>query len=126
MSYDDWLFLSVHRPNADKLYCHAYVRGVEGLLLFPDDWDLTQYWDTDSSVGWFEMEQRGVVFLPLTKYRKGKTMFADASIHYTWYWSSTNTSTNYRGAFYFNSKKVLLENRDAHHGYAVRLVRNAN
>lgn len=126
MSYDEWLFLSLHRPNADKLYCHAYVRGVEGLLLFPDDWDLTQYWDTDSSVGWFEMEQRGAVFLPLTKYRKGKKMFDDASIHYTWYWSSTNTSTSYRGAFYFNSKKVLLENRDAHHGYAVRLVRNAN
>ena len=38
MSREEWMYLLRGRPNAEKLFALATVRGVKGLLLLPDKW----------------------------------------------------------------------------------------
>ena len=38
LSKDEWWYLLKTRPNADKLFAHATVNGVHGLILLPDNW----------------------------------------------------------------------------------------
>ena len=38
LSKDEWWYMLKTRPNADKLFAHATVNGVHGLILLPDNW----------------------------------------------------------------------------------------
>ncbi len=87
LSKDEWVYLFITRTNADLLYGIAQVKGVNGMVVLPDNWEtptgLTfksgqQGWDDDyshfqsfSAEQWSEMEKAGALFLPANGYRQG-------------------------------------------------------
>ena len=70
----EWKYLFAQRDNAAALRSKATVADVQGLILLPDDWDLTakplaatlsNYTDVTISAGdWSGWEKAGAVFLP--------------------------------------------------------------
>lgn len=83
LSYDEWNYLLNGRVNASSLMAKAQVCGVNGLILLPDAWDLTdtlilktddkKYADNMlDSAQWVEWDSLGAVFLPAAGYRMGK------------------------------------------------------
>ncbi len=116
LSKDEYLFKT--RTNADLLYGIAQVKGVNGMVVLPDNWEtptgLTfksgqQGWDDDYSnfqsftaEQWSEMEKAGALFLPANGFRKGTTM--DAVVGYAaYYWSSTEVNSEKAYYMFFES-----------------------
>ena len=71
----EWDYIITKRPNADKLRNLAYVCGVNGALLFPDNFKLPNglsftedknQWANNvyDEVAWQKLEAAGAVFLP--------------------------------------------------------------
>lgn len=71
----EWNYIIEERPNADKLRNLAYVCGVNGALLFPDNFTLPNglsftedkaQWANNvyDEVAWQKLEAAGAVFLP--------------------------------------------------------------
>ena len=80
LSIDEWSYLTEKRPDAERKCGGAVVDGVDGLVIFPDDWaapdgltfvpdfekvkkneDIPNQYTTDE---WAAMEAAGAVFLP--------------------------------------------------------------
>ena len=117
LEINEWAYLLYYRENADQKYGAATVCGVNGVVIFPDDWKApdgisftpgmastygsayygeNNKYDADT---WNKMESAGAVFLPvtgiLTLYREERfTIAYQKSAAY--YWSSTS------GDYYYN------------------------
>ena len=48
----EWNYLFHRRDNADKLFTHANVHGVNGVIILPDDWDIDH--ETDLTLNTLE------------------------------------------------------------------------
>ena len=117
----------------------AQVVGVNGLVLLPDNWDMTV--NTDFVLGeggsfasngfdanqldaeqWQRMEEAGAVFLPATGTRIGANIYFFNECCY--YWSATSFNSNY--AFYINvsASESYMTNNGRSTGQAVRLVKD--
>ncbi len=94
-------YLIFDRPNADELRSLATVKGVEGMILLPDDWSLpqgiaftplAQDFETNSypAQEWALMEEAGAVFLPYAgrRYKNELDMY-EYSRDLGAYWTST-------------------------------------
>ena len=77
LSVNEWAYMLMRRPNAEKLMSPASINGHQGMLLLPDDW-LETGGDTlregvvylFSTKQWGVMERAGAVFLPCAGYAK--------------------------------------------------------
>ena len=77
LSVNEWAYMLMRRPNAEKLMSLASINGHQGMLLLPDDW-LETGGDTlcegvvylFSTKQWGVMERAGAVFLPCAGYAK--------------------------------------------------------
>ena len=68
LSFDEWNYLFYKRPNAADKYGVANVAGLEGVILLPDDWTMTDGFTLSSNYSedeWTQMENAGAVFLPM-------------------------------------------------------------
>lgn len=128
--------------NTVKLWAYANVMGVNGLLLFPDEWDGqvngspvninyagTSYADNVflERIMWRTLEEEaGVVFLPAAGYRN-PTEVQNAGT-YGYYWSTTAYQSSQADYLYIspsNNNYSVSHVHDRYMGHSVRLVFDA-
>lgn len=140
LSKEEWMYVFGGRSTPSGiLYVRAKVCGVNGIILFPDDWD----WGTvvlhginsdaggyannviDDAEAWTILfEKNGAVFLPAGGYRSGTHFYFDETDD--GYWSSSYY--DYRAAYgvYFNSSRLCAGCWSwRYRGESVRLVCDA-
>ena len=111
LSKQEWQYLFFNRhTNSEAHFAFSKVNGVNGIILFPDDWDASLYSINDiNTIGsysnniisissWRLLEDQGAAFLPAAGYRSILTVHeSDHSGHY---WSVTNAEdTSWGGAY---------------------------
>ena len=111
LTYDEFNYIFEIRQTISNIrYVKASVRGINGFLLFPDDWDYTIYEFNSINKWWvlyndniisetdFELlEANGMVFLPSSGYRSGTDIN-----NLNWlcdYWTETSTNSDYAHSF---------------------------
>lgn len=139
LTAEEWDYVLNTRANATMLKGLAQVVGVNGLVLLPDNWDMTVNTDFVPGAGgsfasngfdanqldaeqWQRMEEAGAVFLPATGTRIGTNIYFLNECCY--YWSATSFNSNY--AFYINvsASESYMTNNGRSTGQAVRLVKD--
>ena len=147
----EWTYLFETRINATDLYGFGSLMGVNGLFLLPDGFSWTDatvaaaalaYGGFTFTAGtgaytsnvidksaagaalWDAMENKGVVFLPVTGRRNGSSMGADG---YGMYWSSTHQAEIRAWILRFGSNVLNYPDDNSskqsrHYGFAVRPV----
>ncbi|MBP9995288.1 MAG: hypothetical protein KBT67_10230 [bacterium] len=136
LSKDEWVYLIGTRPG--NRFAKARVSGVQGLLIFPDNYSGTTSGNGIAAVNttnaafptsdipsatWTSMESAGVVFLPAAGYRYGTSLYYVGS--YGFYWSSSCGNSTNAHLMNFNSDIVYPQNGSfsRYYGPSVRLVR---
>ena len=140
---DEWVYLcNLRSTPSGARFAKAVVNGVNGLLLFPDDWDPSVYTINSVNIGAVDytvnvipladfqiLEDKGMVFLPAAGNRGGSSVAM--VLQNGSYWSSTSydkknaygmyfgTDTKYGGLFVGPG---LTHGRS--HGRNVRLIRD--
>ena len=139
LSKDEWVYLFITRTNADLLYGIAQVKGVNGMVVLPDNWEtptgLTfksgqQGWDDDyshfqsfSAEQWSEMEKAGALFLPANGFRQGTKMQVVRYLAY--YWSSTEMDSEKAYYMFFDYMDLFPQSKFSRsNGCSVRLVKD--
>ena len=139
LSKDEWVYLFITRTNADLLYGIAQVKGVNGMVVLPDNWEtptgLTfksgqQGWDDDyshfqsfSAEQWSEMEKAGALFLPANGFRQGTKMNVVRYLAY--YWSSTEMDSEKAYYMFFDYMDLSPQSKFSRsNGCSVRLVKD--
>ena len=139
LTSSEWGQLIEYRETPSGIrFAEACVNGVNGLLLFPDDWDASLYTvnepnhfytnvftvNTVSASDWTNiLEAAGVVFLPAAGMRIGTSMqfFSEAGA----YWTSTTYNNCAEGFMYIPSEGGITDNAiDRFNGLSVRLVQD--
>jgi hypothetical protein len=99
LTFDEWVYLSSGRQNAEQKKGMSTIVNVKGIVLLPDAWvapegisfvnatDYNYYENVYSLSEWRLMEEAGAVFLPCAGSREG-TNVNNCGIH-GHYWSST-------------------------------------
>lgn len=140
LSYDEWQFLFLNRPDATSLRGAATVCGVHGIIVLPDNSDVenfvagfgdeynTNVFDIDS---WTALESTGAIFLPAAGSGpdwEGKMVSVGIVGNY---WSSTLNSEIFAYNVVFNFSGLYLPNKNEKNalpdtiesGNTVRLVK---
>ena len=130
LSAAEWNYILSTRPNAAQLKAKATVVGQTGLILLPDNWDLTvlPLNTTDdytanvfTQVQWIVWEARGAVFLPAAGLRVGTSIY---SLNvYGFYWSSSVATDTKASSVRFNASECAMYDVTRSNGASVRLVR---
>lgn len=139
LSWEEWFYLLVDRPNADALRGQATVNGVHGYILLPDEWvapkkmDFTpnaNNWATNEykAAQWKKMEAAGAVFLPAGGFRSGNQMSVVGIMGF--YWSSSIYETELGATddardIFFSEKRIGPRDHEKRfYGLSVRLVQD--
>ena len=138
LTKNEWVYLFDTRNTSSGLhYAKATVNEVKGIVLLPDDWDVSIYdlVDPDNNVSSFEsntitdaewtdvFESNGVVFLPAGGRRDGTEVYNPGS--YGNYWSASYQIDYDANYLYFNSVYVEPSySSRRYQGFSVRLVRD--
>ena len=123
LSRAQWAYLLGDTPERSGRHTLATVNNVPGLLLLPDDWDLTgfSFQASYSDAEWAGMEADGAVFLPAAGTRNGTSVNPYPST----YWTNDPNGTYSAHALYMLPNTVYLNSDVRERGCAVRLVRYA-
>lgn len=133
LTWEEWWYVFYNRnTKSGLLYAKAEVRGINGVILFPDDWentlfDIHQANMTQASFKsniiadgvWSLMEESGAVFLPCAGYRGGNSYYGFGS--YGGYWSSSLFSEGSAYALHFDDSNLDISSL-RYSGVSVRLV----
>lgn len=133
LTIDEWNYLFNSRANASSKHGGAYVNGVAGVVILPDQFVMpsgcylsaSNRYSANSytSADWHRMEDAGAVFLPTAGRRTGLGL-------YNWhsdgdYWSSTSLRNDRAYNVDFSDSKIKVKDDSPRkHGFAVRLVKN--
>ncbi len=108
LTREEWRHLLKRRTDDDRLYCAgAYVNGVRGVIIVPDNWnnstyplrfkyyntgrDIVNFNDNDITVSqWTTLENAGCIFLPAAGSRIGSD-YTDSVGYGGYYWTSSNS-----------------------------------
>ena len=131
LTADEWNYILSTRPNAAQLKAKATVVGQTGLILLPDNWDLTSYplntTDNDytanvfTQVQWIVWEAQGAVFLPAAGLRSNTSIY---SLNvYGFYWSSSVANDTKASSVRFNASECAMYDAARSSGASVRLAR---
>ncbi len=146
-SKEDWVYiLDTRTTPSGKRFAMAQVGGVNGMLIFPDNWDATwhqtsndndytaSYTSNTMTVEVFQqqLESKGVVFLPAAGNQAALhnespiSGIAEVGVSGS-YWSSTHSSDKTAYGLYFTTRGYGSVgsscSHDRGHGRSVRLVR---
>lgn len=141
LTYNEWDYVVLNRPNASSLNGVAQVNGVNGLVLLPDNWTCPsgvtfksgshceytvkayRKYQTFTASQWSKLESAGAVFLPAAGYRYGSDVYHVQSCGR--YWSATEGHANdvYNLTFY-SHVAYLHDSGERYFGYSVRLVKD--
>ena len=151
LTIDEWRYVIDYRMTPSGIrYARAKVNGINGIVLFPDDWNADYYElkNANSDVinnsnnieinykenvieknEWINLfEPNGAVFLPAAGYKSRYTVF---SVGYSgYYWSSDpahdglfeRKSENYANCLIFFSDQLFYSHEMRYNGESVRLV----
>lgn len=147
LTAEEWQYLLLYRPRAEKLKSLGTIDGIQGLILLPDKWSslpntsfspLSTKWKTNTYTieQWTVMESYGAVFLPRSGYRGGTDYvdIGDGS-----YWTSSKCEDYYRDDYtrwgkclifcdennlHWLSSMYNISLHDRYDGLSVRLVRD--
>ena len=140
LTYEEWLYLLVERPNQSELFGVAQVNGVNGLILLPDNWtcpagitfksgfhnnygvDYYAAYQTFTAAEWSRLEAAGAVFLPAAGYHYGS--YVSDVQHSGNYWSATEDDSNSAYCLYFCSDEAYMGNGCRYISRSVRLVKD--
>jgi hypothetical protein len=140
----EWEYLLTKRSTASGMrFYKAQVNGVNGLILFPDDWNDSYHPLTAGNVNnnaisfestkltasdWNnDFESHGAVFLPVAGQRRTDNHYVDYPNGRGFYWSSTPNDAGTAYRFYFSgssSEWSYSVGSSRRFGYSVRLVRD--
>jgi len=141
LSVEEWNYLFSTRDNHESLLARANIEGVNGLILFPDEYNLNniqiQLGETSSFLAntlneqqWNLMQDQGAVFLPAAGWVNNDQYQApgiyDFNVNIT-YWTSTPSGNSLTYAYGCNDNHLYIfadsgnERSDKH---SVRLVIN--
>lgn len=113
LSKDEWEYVFERRnTNSGILFAKANVNNINGIILFPDDWNADYYDVNETNLGYAyydsnvidstdwktKLEAKGAVFLPAAGCMSSGEVHSSGGIGY--YWSSTY----YNDPIYPNSK----------------------
>lgn len=128
LTSDEWKYLALERPNADKLRGASTVYGVVGYIFLPDDYTHVKiessYPDSLPSA-WAKMEENGAIFLPCAGYRYAGNKVEMKSVGR--YWStSVDGSSNATacGMGITPNGLVFVGGYTRSYGQSVRLVQD--
>lgn len=137
LSIDEWRYLLRSRATASGVrYAIAYMNGLLGIVIPPDDWDNTIFplnpvpleINAISPENWQLLEENGVVFLPPTGYRSGCSVAGGEG--YGGYWSTSKINlipiSETGAAWNIRTSDALLyfDETGRHFGLSVRLVQD--
>ena len=109
LTKDEWDYLLNTRATMSGMrYAKAIVNGINGVVLFPDDWSVTtyninNYNDSDadfsaniiSDTDWCSiLELNGAVFMPSAGHRTGTEVYAVNPYTIGYYWTSDRDSSS--------------------------------
>lgn len=140
LAIDEWHYILFTRTTTTGIrYAKANVCGINGVILFPDNWDSSMYSVNDSNISdvdyssntisnsnWVAIfETHGAVFLPVT----GTRIYVMAhSFNEGCYWSATYRYYDAINILYFAATYLgtNIDNGHRHDAKSVRLVQNAH
>ena len=141
LTKEEWNYLLNTRTNASSLCGIAQVKGVNGLIILPDNWtcpggvtfnsgfyssypgvDGYAAYQTFTAEQWSEMEATGAVFLPAAGYCYGSQPNSVQFIGN--YWSATERNSGYADCFSFTSDGANMGSSNRYLGQSVRLVKD--
>ena len=140
LTYAEWKYLLNTRLNASSLKGVAQVKGVNGLILLPDNWtcpsgvifksgfhsndgvDYYAAYQTFTASEWSKLEAEGAVFLPAAGYRYGSGVSSVQNRSY--YWSATEYDSGSAYSLRFNSDGASFYYLGRYGGFSVRLVKD--
>lgn len=137
LSKEEWIYLLNRNTYSGIRFVKATVNGINGLILLPDNWDISFYsfrnfnrkdtsFNTNiiSQEEWIEKcEAHGAVFLPCSGRRDGNSVFyvnSDGG-----YWTSTKRSNDDKRTshgIWFSDNDFYVQNGGRSYGVSVRLV----
>lgn len=135
LTRDEWEYVLNNRNTTSGIrFVKAIVNDVNGLILFPDDWDginfsLNGVNNSDDSFTcnvislsqWNVMEQQGAVFLPAAGFRYDASIRDVGSLGC--YWSASHSSEGDAWYINFNYRDLGIDAGERYYGHSVRLVR---
>ena len=144
MTYEEWNYLLVSRPNASSLKGVAQVNGVNGLILLPDNWnsptgvtfksglhsnsgvDYYAAYQNFAAEQWSKLEDAGAVFLPACIYRFVNNDSVGITIQQIngCYWSSTEEDEHYAHCLFFSPAEASVYSTIRYGSLSVRLVKD--
>lgn len=132
----EWGYVFNNRiTSSDKLYAMACVNNVNGVILLPDDWDVSYYALNDTNGGyyssntitaeqWSTLELHGAVFLPAAGYRQNTSVYFAGS--HGSYWSVSNSGNEFAHNVYIQPTNLEPQSGSSRFfGHSVRLVHSA-
>lgn len=135
LSRDEWGYVfDIRTTDSGIRFAKAIVNNVNGVILLPDDWNISYYdlndtntntasfvSNTISASEWDTLEQHGAVFLPAAGYRFGVSVRSVGVNCY--YWSSTHVNSIYAyGVYVTDSNMIVGDGSNRTYGRSVRLV----
>ena len=135
LSRDEWGYVfEIRTTDSGIRFAKAVVNNVNGLILLPDDWNISFYdlndtntntanfaSNTISASEWDTLEQHGAVFLPAAGFRFGVSVKSVGVNCY--YWSSTHVNRLYAyGVYVTDSNMIVGDGSNRTYGRSVRLV----
>ena len=132
LSVAEWRYLLTSRANASKLRGSAWIDGLFGMILLPDDWaslegiNYRDKWNIPKEYSleeWQQMEDAGAVFLPATGIRTQTSVEVPKQAIY---WSSTGNMQCAQCILISTCEIVIGSNSHPYFGGAVRLVQDVN
>ena len=122
LSSDEWKYMALERPNADKLRGASTVNEVVGYIFLPDDYTHVTIEKSYSSLSWTIMEENGAIFLPYAGYRYDGNK---VDLNVGRYWSTTvNSESTAGGMGIIPDGLVFPEGFSRSYGHSVRLVQD--
>ncbi len=130
----EWNYLFTGRSGAANKRGGAWVNGVPGIVVLPDDWSQPNgvYFSSNMSYSannysiadWNKMEEAGAIFLPAAGRLTDKKVYRAGSD--CDYWSSTSKSNShaYNVDLTKGNSLVPQDYSPKTHGFAVRLIKN--
>lgn len=140
LSYSEWDYLLTQRQTPSNVrFVKAVVKGVNGLIILPDEWNNAVHAFSPSSINsastsygtntltdaeWNVVESAGAVFLPAGGSRYGRTTNNIGTVGY--YWSASNKGGSVTAYYlYFTTNEVKpTQDSGRCYGRIVRLVKD--
>ena len=140
LTQPEWYYVLVTRSTACGIrWAKGTVNGIRGLILLPDNWNVSIYALNDTNSGnanfttntvtasdWTNiLEANGAVFLPSAGRRYGNSLQYVGDIGF--YWSASYSTVDYSFFMVCQSGGLAVYDYFGHrnNGYSVRLVRDA-